>query len=107
MGVQILKDYLMIKSGVINGPCRAKAVHEQRQVLPALGNWLALQSYTYCLLKLALVALDFALQLVNQLLHSSQVLSVLFSLKKQLLGVSWLSFSIILSPTLCLFSPGR
>lgn len=40
-----------------------------------------MQIHTYCLLKLTLVALDFALQLVNQFLHSCQVLPVLFSLK--------------------------
>lgn len=36
---------------------------------------------TYCLLKLALVALDLALQLVNQVLHPSQVLPVFLSLQ--------------------------
>lgn len=36
---------------------------------------------TYRLLKLALVALDLALQLVNQVLHPSQVLPVFLSLQ--------------------------
>lgn len=37
---------------------------------------------TYCLLKLALVALDLALQLVNQVLHPGQVLPVFLSLQE-------------------------